>query len=190
MESKNDDRDANRREDELFAALLASLKRDAVAPDPQLRERLRIDSLAAFVNRASSLPQPKPRIFRVLVAHWRTVAATTVAGLVLWFWLATNTSSAAPTLGEALAKLEAAQTIHAQIEQAGKAGEVWVARPGRLRWNDPDGTYQIAQGRGYGKSTRRPTAPPRDLRPIFPNSRPGPICWPCSDSPRTTAAAC
>ena len=46
-----------------------------------------------------------------------------------------------------LTQLADAQSLHLKLVRLGQTGDVWVAQPNRLRWNRPDGTYQIDDGK-------------------------------------------
>ncbi|HYW78318.1 MAG TPA: VIT and VWA domain-containing protein, partial [Thermoguttaceae bacterium] len=72
------------------------------------------------------------------------VAATVVLASTLWF--APSTNDTASAFGKVLDQVASAQSLHLQITQRGKSTEAW-AKPGQLRWNQPDGTYKIAHGR-------------------------------------------
>jgi hypothetical protein len=73
-----------------------------------------------------------------------TAAAAVLAVVYLLTHLRTQDSG--PTFGQVLDKVSEAKSIHAKVVVHGQAGEVWTVNPRRLRWDRPDGTYQIALG--------------------------------------------
>lgn len=138
MSGNNDDWN-----DERLTALFAAASGDGPAPDEEVLRRLREESAAVFAK--AQLNQPTRRS-KMLLYMSRIAAAAIAASIaaVGWFFAA-GPAVDASNLGRALDKLAAAGTIHLRVETDGKTAEVW-AKPGLLRWNQPDGTYRIARG--------------------------------------------
>jgi predicted Zn-dependent protease len=80
-------------------------------------------------------------IVRLLAA---SAAAAVLAGAFLFSWFSRKDSDVA--FGKVLEKVAQAKTLHVKVTRADKTGDVWVQQPRRLRWDNPDGTYQIADG--------------------------------------------
>jgi Flp pilus assembly protein TadD len=145
-------------DDEKMAALFAAAAGGGLPPDEEFLRQLRERSAEVFAASSQSAgekgtgrPSPSqvnyPRKRSKMVLYtWRIAAGTVAAGIAALAWFfATGPVSSASSLGEALDKLAAVKTVHLQVKVDGKPGEAW-ARPGELRWNLADGTYQIARG--------------------------------------------
>src|SRR5262249_22507709 len=96
---------------------------------------------------ASARPLPFRKRGRLMTARILRVLATSAAALALigtglYWWLFSRDAN--PALGRVLDNVAHAQSIHCRITRDGKTSEVWPESPGRLRRDDPDGTYQIA----------------------------------------------
>src|SRR5262249_26084568 len=59
-------------------------------------------------------------------------------------WLSPRDSGLA--FGHVLDRVAGAQTLHLQVIRQGRTADVWVKQPNQLRWDEADGTYQIAHG--------------------------------------------
>jgi len=133
------------RDEEQIESLLSAAARDAAPPDVAFLERLREQSTAAFRLSSSSIPFRKrgrvmtARAVRVLAA---SVAALLLVGSGVYWWLFVRDPNLA--FAQVLDNVAHAPSLHARLIRDGKTYEVWVESPGRLRRDDPDGTYQIA----------------------------------------------
>jgi len=97
----------------------------------------------------------------------RGLAAATVATVLAAAWLFTSRTPdhAALAFERVLQRVSDADTLHLEIARDGKHGKAWARKPGLLRINRPDGTYQIARaGRLWtideraNRATSRPVA--------------------------------
>ncbi len=79
------------------------------------------------------------RIVRILAA---AAAAVLLAGIGLSWWLAVRDAN--PAFARVLEETAHARSLHGQLVREGKTFEFWAETPGRLRRDNPDGTYQIA----------------------------------------------
>ncbi len=161
MNTNNDDHD-----EEILQDVFASLGKDAPSPDPAFRRRLYAQSLAAFQASSPSAEREtqtsddqagggkgpagrrSTRSSRLIVLAWRGGIATAAAAVIVvfvWFLASPHPAAAQPTLAAALEKLADSKTVHLRIAQPDKTAEAWFSQPGRLRKNDPDGTYLIAR---------------------------------------------
>jgi len=84
----------------------------------------------------------------MFVLAWRALAATAAAATLVaaWLWSPAPTPETSVALGTVLENLANAKTLHLSVTMAGKTAEVWATKANYLRWNNPDGTYQIARG--------------------------------------------
>jgi hypothetical protein len=142
--------DHNWDEDERFAALFSSANHDASPPDAAFLARLRACSTEVFLDAFQSPEKPdaSPRRGKMMVLApraWAAVAATLVL-FASWFWLPPREEND-ETLGAVLRKLTSVESMHLKLVCLGQPSDVWVAQPTRLRWNRPDGTYQIDDGK-------------------------------------------
>ena len=126
--------------------LLGSLTGAEVPPDEEFLRRLRDQSTETFEAANAPKTQLPQRRHRMFILAWRTVAATIALaiGSTLWFMASSDDSSLA--FGAVLRRLGEAETLHLEITRDGESDDVWVKRPGQLRWNHADGTYRIAHG--------------------------------------------
>src|SRR5260370_6354418 len=141
----------NNRDEEKLAFLLAATNKDAAPPDRAFLDRLREQSAAAFQAEFSRQAPPQKRrrvmITRTLGVLAASVAAAILIGASLFRWY--SLSGAGLTLREALENSAEAQTLHLLLLR-GVAGEArsegWIKQPNQLRLDEPDGTYQVANG--------------------------------------------
>ena len=137
---------------EVFAAQFAEGQTrvgggSSVAPSPQ--PGATASELAASEIHARSHTKHLTRRARMIRIAWRSAAAVAAAGVLaaVWILASPGTAPAAePTLGDILNKLAGVKTVHLNVSRDGKTSETWFSRPGKLRRNNPDGTYLIAQG--------------------------------------------
>ncbi|HUT94170.1 MAG TPA: VIT domain-containing protein [Thermoguttaceae bacterium] len=138
----------NPSEDDRYAALLASIDTDTVAPDKAFLDRLRERSTEVFAaeHRRSALQGRRRR--RMMVAALRTLAGAAAAAVLAaaWLWSSTSPSDSAVAFGEVLQNVIEADTLHLEITRDGKTGQVWAKRPQQLRWDEGGGRYKIAKG--------------------------------------------
>jgi Flp pilus assembly protein TadD len=139
--------DDNRMEDPL-ASFLAAADRDAAPPDRAFLERLREQSTQVFREAAARQTQRQRRRRIMITSSVRALAACLAAailvGIMLFSWLAPRDSGLA--FGQVLDRVAGAQTLHLQVTRQGRTADVWVKQPDQLRWDEADGTYQIAHG--------------------------------------------
>ncbi|MCY2950493.1 MAG: hypothetical protein NTU53_00760, partial [Planctomycetota bacterium] len=137
-------------EEEQFARLLAALEADAPPPDEQLRERLRARSIEAFVSQSSPTESPRVHISRrrspMFVFAWRALAGSAAAAVLAasFFFVRGPAGDAATAFGKVLDNVANAKSLQVEVTLDGKKTQLW-AGCGRLRWDQPDGTYQIAR---------------------------------------------
>jgi predicted Zn-dependent protease len=135
------------RDEEQIEALLAAAARDVAPPDAAFLARLREQSTDVFQTASQPLPTRKLRGRLMTTRLLRALAACLALSLLgsgLYWWLVGRDTS--PALADVLANVAHARSIHLQIERDGQTSEVWAEPDGRLRRDDPDGTYQIAAG--------------------------------------------
>ena len=120
-------------------------------PMRRFSTRLRTRSTEVFSDQSQpsdetgSASTEKSKMMFLAPRTWAAVAAALVL-IVSWFWTRPG-EEADKTLGVVLAQLTDAQSLHLKLVRLGQPSDVWVARPNRLRWNRPDGTYQIDDGK-------------------------------------------
>ena len=138
--------DNDHHDDSRFDELLGSLTGADLPPDEQFLRRLRDQSTETFEAAGTPKTQLPQRRHRMFILAWRTIAATLALafGSTLWFMAGSDDPSLA--FGAVLERLGEAETLHLEITRDGESDDVWVKRPGRLRWNHADGTYRIARG--------------------------------------------
>jgi predicted Zn-dependent protease len=135
------------RDEREIEAFLSAAARDAVPPDPALLARLREQSTEVFLASSSSLPLRKrgrlmtARTLRVLAA---SVVFLVIVGPSVCWWLLER--DARPALARVFDNTVQAQSMHGQLVRDGESFDVWTEASGRLRRDNPDGTYQIAAG--------------------------------------------
>ena len=132
------------KDEEKIRALLARAQSDAALPDADTLASLRTQSSEAF---AAAAPVQRARY----VAPFRrprwlaAAAALIVIGVGLYFWLTPG-----PSLGQALATLDNAETLHVRYTSHNKQHEFWHTRqPNRSRWDHLEGGYEIADEAHY-----------------------------------------
>jgi predicted Zn-dependent protease len=157
------------RNEEQFASLLKKAETDAVPPDPELLERLRVESTQAFTESRAA----KAQHLRKHVLRWLSAAAALVLGVGLYFLLGPGQSARA--FGRVLEDLEKAPSLHVRVSTRHGPGcvEFWhTSEPSRSRWDSLDGRYQIAAGSIYWivdekqNQARRVEPPPDAARPM------------------------
>ncbi|MHC4176708.1 MAG: VIT domain-containing protein, partial [Planctomycetota bacterium] len=123
----------------------------------------------------TQVPSRRRRMF--VIAMPISAAAAAAIAVVTCFWSATRADDAVE-FGKVLENISEADTVHLKISRDGKAGQLWAkqaeqARPDRLRWNHPDGTYSIARGNRLwlvDEKANRATSRPS---PYFREDQPG-----------------
>jgi predicted Zn-dependent protease len=133
----------NERDEEQIRSLLAAASGDAAPPDPAFLQRLREQSTAVFqasFQRVSLRKGGRAMTVRAMLAA--CLAALLLAGSGLYWWLFVRDAN--PALARVLDNVAHTQGFHAQLVRDGTTYEVWVESPGRLRRENPDGTYEIA----------------------------------------------
>ena len=135
-------------DDERLEALSASTDHDTPPPDVAFLGELRARSTAAFEAHVHDQAELTKRSNKMTVLATRALAVCAAAAILVasWFFLPTG-KEADVTLGAVLAKLSQAESIHLTVVAQGKQSDVWVKQASRLRWNRPDGTYQIDDGK-------------------------------------------
>ena len=142
--------DHNWDEDERFEMLFSSANHDALPPDAAFLARLRTHSTEVFSNQFQ--PPEKPDVpqrrsnMMVLAPRALAAIAATLVLIASWFWIRPGEETH-DTLGAVLTHLSNAESLHLKLVRLGQPSDVWVAKPNRLRWNRPDGTYQIDDGK-------------------------------------------
>jgi predicted Zn-dependent protease len=163
------------RDEELFAALLPALDKDAAPPDREVLARLRAQSAEAF-SQAPSQPLPlrerKRSMFARAVRWLGAAAAAVVLFGLAWHY---GPGRPADAFANVLENVEGADTVHLRVRYDGGAREVefWhTNRPKRSRWDDAAGQYRIADGKNYwvvnekANEARRVSPPPDASRPV------------------------
>src|SRR5262245_22592901 len=133
-------------DEQQIASLLGASLPDAAPVDPDFLDRLRAQSSEAFSQSASSGNRSRP--MRSRRVRWlAAVAATLVAAVGLYWWLA---GSSAVALGQVLKNVENADTLHMRLSHGGRELEFWhTSNPRRSRWDEQGGHYRIADGPSY-----------------------------------------
>ncbi len=72
------------------------------------------------------------------------VAAAILLGVYLYPRLFRHEANV--TFGKVLENVAEAKTLHFRLMSHGQSGEIWARQPRQLRWDNPDGTYRIADG--------------------------------------------
>ena len=81
-----------------------------------------------------------------LATRGLVAAVLAVAALIgSWLWLTGQRGDSSAAFGKVLQKTAAADTLELQVTRDGKTGSAWLRGGKELRWNLPDGTYQIAR---------------------------------------------
>jgi Tfp pilus assembly protein PilF len=134
---------------EPLAALLAAAARDAAPPDREFLKQLGEQSAAVFRATFSPQPLPHPRGRPMILSAFRVAVLATAATILGFFLLPgpDREDKDGLAFGTVLTKVGRSDTLHVKVVRQGQAGEVWARPPQRqLRWDHPDGTYQIARG--------------------------------------------
>jgi predicted Zn-dependent protease len=141
----SDDFPDNRLEEQQVRDLLAAADRNLAPPDPAFLDRLREQSTEVFL---ASTRHAHSR-FREVLMNSRPLRLLACAAALLivavgafWYLRARDSE---PAFGQVLERVARVQTVHLRLTQGDRAYEMWAERPGRLRRNAPDGTYQIAR---------------------------------------------
>lgn len=125
------------------AAWLAALNHDAPPPDRAFLDRLRGQTRDVFLA-AGRQPSPvagNRRMFTLLTRG--LVAATLLVASGIGYHLF---SRGPVPLDQVLATSGRATALHLRLTANGQVSELQVSQPGQLRWDHPDGTYQIVHG--------------------------------------------
>ena len=138
----NDDRHENGR----LEAVFRSLDGEAAPPDEEFLSRLRERSTEVFAAAATQRTEHLSRRRSMFVLTARVLTATTAVaiGLAAWLLAPFSQDASAVTLGDVFSKMAAADTLQLKITRDGADSQVWT-KGTRLRWDQPDGTYQIAR---------------------------------------------
>jgi len=138
----------HRREEDRFAALLASIDTDTVSPDTAFLDRLRERSTEVFAAEHRRMALQRGRRRRMMATALRTLAGAAAAAVLAaaWLWSSTSPSDSAVAFGEVLRNVIEADTLRLEITRDGKTGRVWAKRPRQLRWDEGSGRYRIAKG--------------------------------------------
>ena len=161
--------DDNQQDERLAELLSLAAGADVPPPDEAFLGRLRRESAAAFaaepaaafaaepaaageppqapLDQVPSPTRPRKRRHRMSVLAVRTLVASLAATVlaVVTLWNSPTGDDSALAFGRVLDKTGGAETLHLKIVREGRTSDVF-ARPQRLRWNEPDGTYRIARG--------------------------------------------
>ncbi|NQU25208.1 MAG: hypothetical protein HQ567_28320 [Candidatus Nealsonbacteria bacterium] len=138
-------------EEERFAELFASLDADVPEADRRVRDRLEKESARAFaeqfagkpLSEETQLPRRNRRMFAIAI---RSLVAAAAVALIAFGLLPSDSEGDVPTLAVVLENTSTADSLHIEITTDGKAEQVWVQKPGRMRWDTADGKYLIAHG--------------------------------------------
>lgn len=85
-------------------------------------------------------------IMKVRIAKLAAVAAIIIAVLVGIRQLGDLFSGSSVAFGEVLDTIARVQTLHARLVVNGQECEVWAKRPNRIRFDYPNGKYEISNG--------------------------------------------
>ncbi|MHB1035082.1 MAG: VIT domain-containing protein [Pirellulales bacterium] len=138
----------NNWDEERFAALLASTGGDAAPPDREFLDRLREQSTQVFLAESSQrtlLRQRRDRMFTLVIRGVAASVAAVIAVAAL-VWSSISPGDSAVAFGKVLESMSSADTLRLEITADGATGRVRAKRPGQLRWDRADGTYDIARG--------------------------------------------
>ncbi len=131
-----------------LVALVRTAGRDVPPPDRAFLARLGDESTAAFLAAGSPPASPAlPRRSAVFTTLARLSLAAVAAGVLLAIGVSVwPTRTEAAPLVRALDAATDADTLHLRVSTPGRAGEVWVARPNKLRWEESAGKYEVSEG--------------------------------------------
>lgn len=84
----------------------------------------------------------------MIVYTLRFLATAAAAAAVVAVLTVTRNGADLDAVGfdQVLRKVATAQTLHLKVTQNGQSGKAWVRKPGQMRMNFPDGTYEIVRG--------------------------------------------
>ena len=88
---------------------------------------------------------PRRRSMFYLATRGLAGAAAAAALLVTWWVMSGQPGDSSAAFAEVLKKTAAADTLELQVTRDGKPSTAWLRGGKELRWNLPDGTYQIAR---------------------------------------------
>ena len=117
----------NASEDDRYAALLASIDTDTLAPDRAFLDGLRERSTEAFAGEHRRRALQAGRRRRMMAMALRTLAAAAAAAVlaVAWLWSSISPTDSAVAFGEVLQHVIEADTLRLEITQGGKTSQVW-----------------------------------------------------------------
>jgi hypothetical protein len=133
--------------DDRLAALLSASERGGPPPDRERLARLREQSTAVFTSPFKPAASTAERNSPMMILAMRLLATAALIGaamttLDVWQQGADQTDGG---LVRAFELASAAQSMKVEIDRDGQSGKAWVAQPGRLRIEHPDGTYRIVR---------------------------------------------
>jgi hypothetical protein len=134
--------------DDRLAALLSAAQRQGPPPDRERLARLREQSTAVFASQFTPAASKAERKSPMLILTMRLLATAALIGAVIAtvnVWQQDG-NEADSGLVRAFELASAARSMQLEIDRDGQSGKAWVARPGRLRIEHPDGTYRIVRG--------------------------------------------
>lgn len=142
------DPDKNQSDDERMAALFASAEHEGAPPDRDFLARLREQSTEVFTDQLPDQSAPVRRRSPMIVYAMRILATAAAAAAVVAALTVTRNGADQETVAfdQVLRQVATAQTLHLEVTQDGQSGRAWVRRPGQMRLNLPDGTYEIVRG--------------------------------------------
>ncbi len=135
-------------DDEKMAALFASAEHEGSPPDHEFLARLREQSTEVFADQSSDQPEPSRRRSPMIVYTMRILATAAAAAAIVAVLTVTRNGADqdAVAFDQVLRKVAAARTLHLEVTRNGQSGKAWVRRPGQMRMDLPDGTYEIVRG--------------------------------------------
>lgn len=116
---------------------------------PQIENQLKkTDGDAAKEEEAAPAPATEEAAHpgRSKMPRWIPAAISAAIVLAAGVWLWQSSAIAAPTFGEVLHNVQAAESVRLQVTRNGKSHEVLVRGGDALRWTDSEERYQIARG--------------------------------------------
>ena len=136
-------------EDERWSALFSAADNNSAQPDDKYFNRLREQSAREFLAHnppKKSISSRRRRMFIFTPRGITVTAATLTAAAIIVLALLSPAATAVPA-DKIFSSLDKAQSLHLNVTRDGETGEVWTQKPDRLRWNNADGTYEIAKGK-------------------------------------------
>ncbi|MCL4202229.1 MAG: hypothetical protein KJ000_07025 [Pirellulaceae bacterium] len=133
--------------DDRLAALLLAAEREGPPPDRERLARLREQSTAVFTSSFQPAAPTAKRNSPMMILTMRLLATAALIGAVmttsnLWHQGADETDGG---LMRAFELASTARSLQLEIDRDGQSAKAWVAQPGRLRIEQPDGTYRIVR---------------------------------------------